>query len=388
MEPRVSADNSKREPRMNADGRGSIRVGGERRALGAWGGWLGWKARVAAVLVVVAAGAVAVREVRGPVGRGGGTASDGDAVARVKPVPAPRAVQGQDARSAVDTGGAAPKVVEATTHADVKKRADVAKKRVDKPRVAAAPRRTEMPTAVPPARVEVPRSAGGGVRSNYLGEARSDVIRGRVVSAEGRPVAQAAVMFQGTRVGTLTKDDGSYALAVPPSLAQQKSAVLNVRRIGYQQASKAIALRAVDSATHDFSLAPSAMRLSEVVVTSAATTSDADSQVGPGASALRLVDRSTLRDVYGRVVQRRVYEVRPGVRVTLDAVRASDDDSGRDTAAQRGARRGRTPDASPAPTPIAAGINSIQWTDEDGTRFTLSGPLPLAELRALKPRVR
>jgi hypothetical protein len=194
-------------------------------------------------------------------------------------------------------------------------------------------------------------------------------------------------MFQGTRVGTLTKDDGSYALAVPSSLARQKSAVLSVRRIGYQQASKAIALHAVDSAMHDFSLAPSAVALSEVVVTSAATASGADSQVDAGASALTLVDSSTLRDVYGHTVQRRVYEVRPGVRVTLDAVRASDADAARDSAPMRDMAR-RRPDASPATTPIAAGINSIQWTGDDGTRFTLSGPLPLGELRALKPRVR
>jgi len=89
-----------------------------------------------------------------------------------------------------------------------------------------------------------------------------------------------------------------------------------------------------------------------------------------------------------RVVTRRVYEVRPGLEVTLASFApASADgraDAGvsqdNDSAPRRQARARAQSDEAP-------GVNSIEWTDSTGTQFTLSGPLPLDSLRLLRSRL-
>ncbi|HEX6964393.1 MAG TPA: zf-HC2 domain-containing protein [Gemmatimonadaceae bacterium] len=121
------------------------------------------------------------------------------------------------------------------------------------------------------------------------------------------------------------------------------------------------------------------------------------------------------------MVRRRVYEVRPGVRITLEDVRPSRayTEFPAEPVARRAEARTLAPQAASAdalgagatPTmPRAAaapgapaattpavdstaarlahpGINTIQWTDSAGTRFTLSGPLSVEALEALKARL-
>ncbi len=91
------------------------------------------------------------------------------------------------------------------------------------------------------------------------------------------------------------------------------------------------------------------------------------------------------------LVQKRVFEVRPGIQVTLasfasapaqPAEARSDADSATRDSVGRMARRQFRMKSLDEPV---AGINSIQWTDSTGTEFMLSGPLPLDSLRALRP---
>ena len=116
---------------------------------------------------------------------------------------------------------------------------------------------------------------------------------------------------------------------------------------------------------------------------------------------MRLVSEQTVPEEAG-VVQKKVYEVRPGVEVTLasfasapaastaaapaaaPAEARSDADSAaiaaRDSAGRAARRQFRMKSMDEK-----EGVNSIQWTDSTGTEFTLSGPLPLDSLRALRP---
>jgi hypothetical protein len=95
------------------------------------------------------------------------------------------------------------------------------------------------------------------------------------------------------------------------------------------------------------------------------------------APAIHLVSEETLTE-QARVVQRRVYEVSPGVQVTYAIF----------------ARRAPSAPAAPQEPALqdakkqsdeAAGVNTISWADSVGTEFTLSGRLPLDSLRALRP---
>lgn len=114
----------------------------------------------------------------------------------------------------------------------------------------------------------------------------------------------------------------------------------------------------------------------------------------------RLISSDRVVTVIGSVVQRRIYEVRPGVRVTLEEVAAPRANYAEPQGVRRTARES-PPVAAPAiefpPKPSTAAafgyrapaadsviLHSIQWTDSTGTRFTLSGPLPVEELRRLR----
>jgi hypothetical protein len=410
--PRNGAEGTAREPRIFAEERGSIGVGGELQVAGSEevgerGGWSvwgrAWGMRVAAVLVVAAVGAVAVREM---VGR---DASERVAAApRVGASAAVTAPNGATAsprvtasgRGAMSEGAAVPERATKPEGAPTADRVATPERATARVAAKRAPVRDARDMARTRPAATQAAAAGAAAQSTQadregrvLAMQRENLIRGRVMSTVGQPVVHALVELRGTRLTTTTNEDGRYALAVPSQLARDRSAVVTVRRIGYQPASRAIAL-ATDTAEHDFALTPSTTSLSEVVVTGMdaftgrAALADSVAPQRDGAT-LTLLSRSTLHDRYGRAVRRSVYQVRPGVQVTVDAVRASDDQPPRDGAASHTQRDARVlaPDTTAVPAAPGAGINSIQWTAEDGTRFTLSGPLPLAELRTLTPLV-
>jgi len=109
---------------------------------------------------------------------------------------------------------------------------------------------------------------------------------------------------------------------------------------------------------------------------------------------LRLVSTEWVPTPDARVVIRRVYEVRPGVRVTLEETALPANQVIRAYEGERA--RPNVPTAPPAPealsqlgaSPDSAGDNSIRWTDSTGKHFTLTGRLSTEELRRLKELVR
>jgi TonB-linked SusC/RagA family outer membrane protein len=91
-------------------------------------------------------------------------------------------------------------------------------------------------------------------------------ISGRVVSEGGTPLGNASVILQGTKFGTLTKEDGTYSFTVPADNVTGQSATLSARLLGYKASSADITLSA-GTITHDFTLTVSAIQLEGVVVT-------------------------------------------------------------------------------------------------------------------------
>ena len=100
-------------------------------------------------------------------------------------------------------------------------------------------------------------------------------IVGRVLDGDnGQPVAAAQVTIAGTQLGRATGDDGRFTLTNIPAGAL----TVTVRRIGFQQQSRAITLASGASVTVDFTLTKSSVSLAGVVVT--ATGEERKKEVG------------------------------------------------------------------------------------------------------------
>ena len=96
----------------------------------------------------------------------------------------------------------------------------------------------------------------------------SGTVRGHVTdAASGRPLSEAQVSVEGTRVGSITNANGDYTLNAVP--AGQRNII--IRRLGYQRVTVAVAVGAGATATADAALRVSAVNLSDVVVTGTGT---------------------------------------------------------------------------------------------------------------------
>jgi hypothetical protein len=134
-------------------------------------------------------------------------------------------------------------------------------------------------------------------------------------------------------------------------------------------------------------LTPKAPSMQSAQSSVAATAKHAAPMPFPG---MRLVSEQMVTEEAG-LVSKRVFEVRPGIEVTLASFasapaqpsesRSDADSAARDSVGRMARRQFRMKSLD---EPVA-GINSIQWTDSSGTEFMLSGPLPLDSLRALRP---
>ncbi|MFL5613582.1 MAG: SusC/RagA family TonB-linked outer membrane protein [Gemmatimonadaceae bacterium] len=80
------------------------------------------------------------------------------------------------------------------------------------------------------------------------------------------PLANAEVTIAGTRLGALTRNDGSYAIPGVPPGAQR----VRVRLFGFAPNEQSVTVSAEGSATADFVLSPTAVQLDQVVVTGTA----------------------------------------------------------------------------------------------------------------------
>jgi anti-sigma factor RsiW len=151
---------------------------------------------------------------------------------------------------------------------------------------------------------------------------------------------------------------------------------------------KADSLETDQAAARNLALAPKAPRVEVSQATGgAAGKSVSENERAALPPGMKLVKEET-QTLDARLVQRKVYEVRPGLKVTFAIFapapaesRVDADSAARDSADKRARREFK----KVAVGDEAAGINSIQWSDSLGTQFNLSGPLSLDSLRALRP---
>jgi TonB-dependent SusC/RagA subfamily outer membrane receptor len=102
------------------------------------------------------------------------------------------------------------------------------------------------------------RAQGGGA----TGTVRGTVKHGGTQN----PISGAQVTIAGTRVGSMTRDDGSYVISGAPVGTMR----IRVRMIGFAPIEQPVTVTDGGTATADFSLVPSAVTLEEVVVTGTA----------------------------------------------------------------------------------------------------------------------
>jgi len=106
--------------------------------------------------------------------------------------------------------------------------------------------------------------------------AQGVTITGLVTSDAGTPLASASVILDGLSIGTITRDDGRYTIAVPAARANGQPASLVARLIGYKSVSFPVTLTAGTPITHDFVLGTNPLRLGEIVITGTGTSSSAE----------------------------------------------------------------------------------------------------------------
>ena len=107
----------------------------------------------------------------------------------------------------------------------------------------------------------------GGMAAAAQQEAR---VTGRVVNQAQTPVPGASVLIGELGVGSVTNGDGRYSFVVPSARVRGQSVTLSARLLGYTEMRRAITLRA-GVITENFELTANALRLNEVVVTGAGT---------------------------------------------------------------------------------------------------------------------
>ena len=102
--------------------------------------------------------------------------------------------------------------------------------------------------------------------------AAQTTISGRVTSEAGTPIPNATVFLEGMSLGTQADETGRYSFTVPAARATGQTVQLVARLIGYSARRAPVTLNAGQVA-QDFILAVNPLRLEEVVVTGAGTTS-------------------------------------------------------------------------------------------------------------------
>ena len=231
--------------------------------------------------------------------------------------------------------------------------------------------------AEPRALMRMKASDAAALAGKVGGAVRSDVaagrVEGKVVDSAGRPVAGAQLIVAGTRLGTATDKDGKFTIDSIPAGQRQ----LQARRIGYVAQTVPVDVKEQSAVATNITMTPMTARLEAVVVTGVAQTTRARA-LGAAITMLKKDTSGTTR--------REVYEVSPGVNVTLV-------DSLIDIPAEKDLKTRMQASSAPAPaappramSASTSPINTISWRDGNHV-YTLSGPLTTKELEAIKPRV-
>lgn len=105
--------------------------------------------------------------------------------------------------------------------------------------------------------------------------AQDVTVSGSVTREDGSPIPSATVFIDGMGVGSQTNSAGRYSFVVPGARASGQSVVLSARVIGYTSRTARITLTP-GGVTQDFSLPVNPLRLGEVIVTGAGTTSSVE----------------------------------------------------------------------------------------------------------------
>jgi TonB-linked SusC/RagA family outer membrane protein len=116
-------------------------------------------------------------------------------------------------------------------------------------------------------------------------------VSGRVTNDAGAPVAGANVLIPSLNIGTQTNDAGRYSFVVTGSRAAGQTVALTARVIGFLAKSVQITLTSGRDIVQNFTLSSNPLRLGEVVVTGAGTSTTRE-KLGV---TINTVDSATLR---------------------------------------------------------------------------------------------
>jgi len=208
-------------------------------------------------------------------------------------------------------------------------------------------------------------AAPAAARARALG-----VVEGRVIDKTNDQGLAGVSVIVAPALGATTDKDGRFSVTNVPAGEQH----LRVRRIGYAGQNISVVVPDDASVTANVALEPQTMMLSDVITTGTATATGAASPLPRVIS----VDSTTAR-------HRTVYEISPGVRVTLV-------DTLEDAAKERvafGQLNARVAGVAQRPADESdekALVHAISWTDH-GHRYELSGPVSVQRLEALKQRL-
>lgn len=121
--------------------------------------------------------------------------------------------------------------------------------------------------------------------------AQGTTMSGRVTTEQGAPIPGANVFIPTLNVGAVTDAAGRYSFTVSAANAHGQSVTLTARIIGYAAQSAPVTLTAGGDIKQDFVLAVSALRLGEVVVTGAGTSTTREKLT----TTINTVDSSAIR---------------------------------------------------------------------------------------------
>jgi anti-sigma factor RsiW len=206
------------------------------------------------------------------------------------------------------------------------------------------------------------------------------VVEGRVIDQRNEQgLASAQVVMPGSPLGALTDTDGRFSITNVPAGEQH----LTVRRIGYEAKNISLVVPDDASVTANVVLVPQSTTLSQMVVTGVAAAGTASSL----SLRVKSVDSTS-------ATRRTVYEISPGVRVTLaetptdssGATEARRVTGGAVTAAQSVEANAKITGSIMAAAAPPPPVNTISWTDH-GRHYVLSGPVPVETLQELKKQL-